>query len=422
MGHRIVTGAEVAYRQELTVVDLATGDVADPRLLIYTHILSEAELLASLKQAIDINPYVAGRVLGLKTGVPVISAANQGLLFSCENFATKTPLYGINKSIASIDEVRDFCHFIKKSDVDEYTPLVQIKLSRFLDGSILTFVRPHFFSDAISMWRFIYTWAALCRGAAPPTFQFNRQPINQLFKRTTAFKFLTRTDSVLSVSAERRPAAAFVKKVFRLPSAVIDSLEKLVVRDPSDSQWVSRQDLVMAYFWRHLAVCFELDRTALAEFILLRNTRTILALQPDYFGNAIAKLRYSDSLVNIQQKTLLQVAQDIRRQVKSQTPHSITGQFNRGATHGSAAGRYGLTNTTACVAKVSVVFNNCSKFPVYDIDFGLGRPCWNDIVRDSPPHREVLIFNTPMLDGGVDCHVNLPLDEMQRLSRQIDEK
>jgi len=410
MTYRLVCGnKESGLSENLNAMDLATGHIAQPRILIYDHPLDISHLITSLELAIDTNPFVAGRVADLEKNAPRIVANNAGVLFGHRRCSGAMPKYGPENPVESTLDYTDFCPQIDESAIDENTPLLQILVSEFRTGTILSFVRPHFLSDAWSIWRFLAGWASIARGEVSPEFNFSRSSFQSQLAGAKVSTHRKIAPSRFRDRFLRLSSGAIEKRIFRVSEETVNALVTLAESQLADEVWVTRQDLLVAYLWKIIVEAANVATGATVVFSMLRSIRKDFGLDMQYFGNAVANLAYEDRKSAVLEKTAPEIALDIRRHVKTLTGEKIREKSDFFSLESKSAGASSLH-------KFHVFFNNCTKFPVYEIDFGTGRPVWNDIVRGGGFRREVLIFQTPQMDGGYDCHVSLPQAEMQNFT------
>jgi hypothetical protein len=60
--------------------------------------------------------------------------------------------------------------------------------------------------------------------------------------------------------------------------------------------------------------------------------------------------------------------------------------------------------------EAGLVLNNCSHFPIYEIDFGTGQPSWHD--NAQVVYRMLMLCPTPDGDGGIDVHLTARKEEL----------
>ena len=127
----LVVGSVTAAPQRLTGLDRLSLQGWLPRILIWNCQLDIKLLISSLKKAIDLYPYVAGRLCSQLDTHDFIIANNKGVKFTVDSYNKKIPI-DISKETIDIyqyDDVDELAHQVDPESVDENTPLLQIKLS-----------------------------------------------------------------------------------------------------------------------------------------------------------------------------------------------------------------------------------------------------------------------------------------------------
>ncbi len=150
----------------LTCYDVQVDGYYLKSIRVYNKRLDETTLISSLKKTLALFPYLTGRLFFDKMGLPYIKANNAGVLFTTEEKNIPLPNYTNDNPVNF--QASNYMHNICKQQRDENTPLLQIKLSQYLNGSILGFTSDHIQLDGFSSGLFMNAWAAIACCEEPP--------------------------------------------------------------------------------------------------------------------------------------------------------------------------------------------------------------------------------------------------------------
>jgi len=408
--HKIVT---VTNSQHHCPIQPVTGfDIGYPAggaglALIYKEVLNREQLIAGLQKALDRAPYFAGRVAGLESNQPLVVPNDEGALFSYVHYRERMPRYGIDRPLKP--QIHDFVPHIDSSGFDRHTPLLQIKLSTFLHGSILGIAVSHIFCDGIATLDFLNGWAAYARNAiaaAPPAWQ--RHTFKPLAGDSNkSYLPATMIELKQPLQFYAGPVAC---EVFHLPAALLERLHKNY--GAADA---SHANIVTAYIFLTIAHC-RLDVDEFCSLTLVYNVRKILGLAPDYLGNAVALrcLQWTcKQIIELGGAALARALQPLYPAISADDLWREQRFLEQKMTEGPTA--QFLPEASYRMLTGGVLINNVAKFPLYDLDFGSGRPIWYEAPPQpvpTPVCRGVLICPTPPERDGVDIHVTLPSAEM----------
>ncbi len=172
--------------------------------------------------------------------------------------------------------------------------------------------------------------------------------------------------------------------------------------------WVSTNDVLTAHLWGVVGELRGQADTAEEWLGLVAGARSGLgdALPSAYWGNCVTKSWTSLPAGELRDRSLGALADEVRRSLRSNTEDKIRdeiaflGSHRRHGVHRHVMSAGGLDASEA-----SLSVNNWSRFPLYRIDLGAGRPFWYEF--PDLPAPTVHIAPTPEEDGGRDVYLCL---------------
>ncbi|HSB95849.1 MAG TPA: acyltransferase [Spongiibacteraceae bacterium] len=418
--HKIVTVNNLQHHcpiQPITGLDIGYPTGGAGLVLVYQQVLNREVLIASLQKALDRVPYFAGRIVALESSQPLVVPNNEGVLFSHAHYRERMPRYEISRPLKP--QIHEFVPYIDSCGFDRHTPLLQIKLSTFLQGSILGIAVSHVFCDGISTIDFLNSWAAYARNAsAPAAPAWQRHTLKSVAEDSDKSNLPT---AMIELEQPLQFYAELVAcEIFHLPAALLERLYKKY--GTVDTAAASPANILTAYIFLTLARC-RLQADEPCSLTLVYNTRKILGLASDYLGNAVALRSLQWTCKQIIELGVAALARSIRQLYPAITANDLRREqkfMEQKMTDGTAA--QFLPEASYRMLTGGVLINNVAKFPLYDLDFGSGRPIWYEAPPQpvpTPVCRGVLICPTPPERDGVDIHVTLPSAEMIIFSKLV---
>ena len=366
--HKIVTVSNLQHdcpSQPITGFDVGNPAGGTGLALVYDSVLNRQRLIASLQKVLDRAPYFAGRVCGLGSAQPQVVANNEGVLFTYANYCERMPAYGIDQPLKP--QAHHFVPFIDHAGFDQHTPLLQIKLSQFLNGSILGIAVSHVFCDGISMIDFIKSWADDARHAiVQPPPNCDRSLI-----KTAAALDVTPSCSSPSMIELIQPLKFYDRPVVSEPFHLPGTLLELLYRNYGDADpaVASRQDIVTAFIFTLMVRCRS-NPDQLCPLTLVYNIRKTLNLPTDYLGNAITLrcLKYTGTqIIELGVGALARTIRRLYTEISAVDLLQECAFMQQKMAAGTAA--LFLPEATYLPLTGGVLFDNVAKFPAVRVGF-----------------------------------------------------
>lgn len=408
---KLVYGKLKANSQKLFGHDLIYLKGFLPRLLVWNHRVEVEPLVSSLEKVIDLYPYIAGRIHGINSPDPTLYGSNKGVRFVCEERDEPLPFLCDNQpiDIHKYKGLKQLILEVESDSFDEDTPLFQVKLSLFTNGSILATSICHGLADGAARFNLMSAWSAIARGLTPSPPVLDRN----MLRDDVLAEAIDSSPSYWYSSANiwsQEPKFICTSDVLRLEAGFISELVNDVHISTSKMGFISRQDVIQAYVWKLLSKLGDKKDRAKSTIYFAYDYRKEIGLSRDYFGNACDLVVLSNN--DIGNYSISRIAQLIRGSIKSISKENVyadlrflnTDTLRKNPLKARKKGLRKPFNKTFIVA-------NDTKFDYYNIDFGSGTPFWSCRAFPLPEKHHVpmlTIVESPLLDGAVDCHFVLP--------------
>jgi shikimate O-hydroxycinnamoyltransferase len=143
--------------------------------------------------------------------------------------------------------------------------------------------------------------------------------------------------------------------------------------------------------------------------------RSQLGLPPGYFGNAVNNTLLALPAQDLRGQSLGQLARSLRAAREKRSTAHLYAELAFFESHRDAGqARRILPTLMLQIFEHSILFNNCSKLPFYEVDFGFGPPFWYDMAMGPVPWQ-VIVAPTPASDGAKDVHLCAPKNKLALL-------
>lgn len=409
----IIRGGLQAPKQYLTGPDLFSGMVTVPLFYTYPQGLDVERMMSSLAELLRSYPLAAGRLRKDSAGYAFIDPDDSGVPFSIYDVDGPMPPYG-----------PDYPHqrFIRRyyqamwpwTAYRAGTPLLSIRVYRYTDGgAICTMAPAHCLIDGSSIWMLVQDWARLARGEGAP------EPIAEralLLNRSHQFQQMTyRRQDVQQLPALRRwglylrlagQALGNRLEIFQLPGRYLDALREAYEQEFPDGPAVSDVDLITARCLKTIAEVRRYRQGLCVGLVVDLRFKRDMALPKRLFGNAIGQEEREFCARDLASLSVAGLARKLRQpEVRPGTEDwqgylGFMERMRRNQTIGQL-----LPRSVRRSLDGGFMQNNYCALPVYDADFGTGRPSWYTPV--ATPFRMVKIVPTAGEDNSVDLHLIL---------------
>lgn len=368
----------------LTIFDRQVAGLQVRKLFVYPQGLPVARMLEVLPDALTAYPLLAGRMVRGPRGRQ-FDPTPRGVRVTIADHGGATP------------------RRLAPADVDRLTaapgrPLMAVQIGRFADGGVvLGLANDHAAMDGPSCYQLLTHWAALARGdAEPPPPCHRRAALERLCEATPAVDpaslGLRRAGvrELVGLAANVVAARALLQRVLLVADGTAMAALKArahAERPAGSSAAISSNDALGAHLWQLLD---GLEHAPLARpLALITNARgTVGELGgPRYFGN------FNDLAIIPASATLGARAAGLRTigagwsGARTLARGRILQESERG---GPRLFPGGVLDTV----RGAMLLNNWSRFPIFELDFGAGKPRWFDVPR-VPLRRMAIVTAHP---------------------------
>lgn len=410
--------------QRVSGIDIFTSHMGIPIVQVYPKGLDVANLQRSLTTMLGKYPLLAGRMRKDAQGLPCIEGNDAGVRFKVHQCDGPLPAYGPSNHLHPL--LKGFHTPIYPWNIfKDSQPLFEVDVYQFADGgAILSNTAAHSVMDGTAYWNFMVDWAACARGEEVPARSMEREQLIELgqanlkapYTRGYVYEMGWRDRLRMYAGLGWQHLVSIDKDVFRIPAATIEQWKQQARTEFPDADGVTTAELVTAHCLKVLNPLWQHRRDrCLGHVIDLRYKRR-LRVPRHFFGNALGHGEVMYSTDELDKQSLAAIALKSRMPAESLTNEDLLGYLGLMERARQTKGILGLMmRSVGRTLDGGLVLNNCSHYPMYEIDFGTGRPSWHDATRVV--FRMLMIIPTPEMDGGVDIHLTALKPELEAMRR-----
>ncbi|KAM6589538.1 hypothetical protein CsatA_012143 [Cannabis sativa] len=301
------------------------------------------------------------------------------------------------------------------SDLNKFIPFQTDKVSEILFGIQLNIFNcgsiaigsciSHKIADGLSFFMFLKKWAAIARGDDD---EHNQAACRPQFEAASLFP--PKNISGFNPRVGIKNKSDFISKRFVFNASTIQNLkEKYAVNNKGT---VSRVEALSAFIWsRFVAVTHvESKSTSYKAIVHAVNLRTRFEPQlSEYsFGNL-----YRIVVINVVGSENNDC--DIVKQMREQLSH-IDDKYLKNLQEGTEHLDYIKNGGKELLKRETTVLLNFSswcRFPIYESNFGWGKPAW--VGLPPLPFNNVVVFIDTKSGEGIEAYINLHQNDMAKL-------
>ncbi|XP_058782348.1 hydroxycinnamoyl-CoA:piscidic acid hydroxycinnamoyltransferase-like [Vicia villosa] len=318
------------------------------------------------------------------------------------------------------DSTKELVPLIDYNQPIEDIPLFVVQFTRFQnndEGFAIGVAFFHLLSDGVGAIRFINSWAKIARGETlganelpfldRTLLKFSHTPVEPHFEHMELKPLpliLGRTDT----SEERKKKTSAT--LLRLSPEQVEGIKKKANEynmKKKGSRGFSRFEAIGAHIWRCASKARELgeNQQSVVRFGADIRSRMIPPLPKNYFGNALTQTAAKGYVGEITSKPLGDVSQMIREAIEFASDEFIRSQIDiiRGFEHLDDARALflgGEGDKFPYVGNPNFHLTSWMSMPVYEADFGWGKPAYFGMASVFP-HDRAVILRSPDEDGSV---------------------
>ncbi|KAL5076780.1 hypothetical protein RYX36_015764 [Vicia faba] len=361
-------------------------------------------LITSLSKTLSLFPPLAGRLVTDPDGYIYISCNDAGADFIHANATHLTT----NDLLSPSDVHAAFKQFIpfhcKINYSAHFSPILAIQVTYLADGIFIGFAVSHAVSDGTTVWNFFNTFAEISRGVTQPSRipNFRRDSI----LNSKAVLHL-REDDINVTPKTDEPVR---ERIFSFTREAIQKLKARVNRNHTSPAEISSFQSLSALMWQCVTRARKLEGTKTTTVRIAVNIRNRLEpkLSEYYFGNAIQSIATYASACDVVGKDLTWCAEQLNKNIReydSDKVRRVVEDFER------EPKAVKMGNHDGGIVQIG----SSPRFPMYDNDFGWGRPV---AVRSGGGNKfdgKISAFPGKEAGNSVDMEVVLATETMRIL-------
>ncbi|WJX58844.1 hypothetical protein P8452_44254 [Trifolium repens] len=421
----------------------------------------------ALSRTLSIFPPLAGRLTTDSDGYVYITCNDAGVDFITAN-ATKLYIHDLLSTTDVNESFKEFFTFDRKvSYSGHYSPIMAVQVTELSDGIFIGCAVNHAVTDGTSFWNFFNTFAQLCRGAnkcirnspsfrrdsvlisnavlrlpeggpvvtfnadAPireRIFSFSREAIQKLKARANNRRWTENNNAVELMQKHMNDhynnnnnnqkengngkVAALIENWFK---SNVNTKQQTVTVTETETVEISSFQSLCALLWRAVTRARKFHPSKTTTFRMAVNCRHRVKpeLESFYFGNAIQSVPTYASAGDVMSKDIRWCAEQLNKNVKAHD-NGMVRKFVEDWENNPRC--FPLGNPDGG----SITMGSSPRFPMYDNDFGWGKPL---AVRSGKANKfDGKISAFPGRDGSgtVDLEVVLAPETMAGLENDAE--
>ncbi|WP_128376164.1 acyltransferase [Streptomyces cavernae] len=418
-------GEATGERVRLSVYDLMTGTFATPRTFYYRQSLDTAALRASLTATLAHYPLLTGRLVRDDGGLGVV-CNDAGIPFTESHSDRPMPEYGSDRSARP--DLRSYIHPAGALRVVGHdVPLLTVQVTHMRGGgSVLGVAINHSIVDGSGYLDFLRHWSRVHHGLPHIAAPYARTLLDGVADGAPPGSERHSTQYVLVPGRQKfgflwrvNAGARRVRTVtLRFAADEVRALKEHARAGLAGTGLrISAGDALSAHLWKVLAQLRARPGDSVERLGIVVGLRSALrAFLPDgYWGNAVTNVTPALPAAELRRAPLGDTVVAVREAVNSVTEERVRAEvaFLQAQRRARRTNRV-LSRMALDAFEGTVALNNVGRLPVYEMDFGAGRPFWFQF-PGSPIPWTLLVTPTPVADDSRDVHFSVPRETAHAL-------
>ncbi|XP_077238116.1 putative acetyltransferase At3g50280 [Tasmannia lanceolata] len=285
-------------------------------------------------------------------------------------------------------------------------PLLAVQLTELTDGFFIGCSFNHLVGDGASFWHFFNSWSEITR---TNKFQISRLPLLSRWFPQGSESPICLPFSHSDEFIERFTLPRLRDRFFHFTSESVSRL-KSKANTESQTNKISSFQALSAFVWISLIRARRLpsDVPTTCRFSIDSRSRLNPPLSRDYFGNAIGMIFATATVGELLGNGLGWAAWKLNECVASHDDSAVRGALEE-FLKAPRVHRLGLFDSG------TVMTGSSPRFPVYDVDFGWGKPVAVRTGQDNKFDNKIMAFAGREGGGSVDLEICLLPDVMNSL-------
>ncbi len=289
----LINGGVKAPAIKLSAIDVSLATIPTTRAVAFQGRLDFKKLKSSLKQTLKQFPLLSGRLRKRGNGDFFIDCNDRGMLLEYEDRLVSMKNYGHDAPL--MPDIKKLSCSALRAPVNKDRPVAGIKVTHFIDGTVVVLTHVHMVMDGSSAWLFLNAWASVTRGELfSKNLSFDRSPLvlsEEVVEKpkNNHFLHIEKTSTLrTAIFIVKIVSAIFKSKqlVFHLSGRAISDKKQSIMKSLPSGEWVSSQDVAMAMIVEWMA---EAAKNKALRATTVYNLRGVEGMNIDrgYIANAI---------------------------------------------------------------------------------------------------------------------------------------
>ncbi|KAJ4710284.1 Hydroxycinnamoyl-CoA shikimate/quinate hydroxycinnamoyl transferase [Melia azedarach] len=316
---------------------------------------------------------MAGRFGRDENGRIQMQCNGEGVLFeeaesSCaiDDFGDFTDISKIKDFVATVDTAKDISSY----------PILLIQVIRFKCGGVgIGFGLHHTLVDGLSAFNFMKSWAEVTRGLPVSILPcFDKTLLSVGVPSSPKFDHIE-YQPVPSMKTPSQNPGPISPAILKLSLDHINTLKEIAKNDPGATHKYTRFEIIAAHIWRCMCKARRLPSDQASKLQIPTNGRSRLnpPLPPGFIGNVIFAATTMALSGNIISEPFISTIERIHKAIKRMDDEYVKSALAYLKQFPDPKAFKQSDHTFKCP---NLLISNLSLMPIYDADFGWGRPMY----------------------------------------------
>jgi shikimate O-hydroxycinnamoyltransferase len=419
ISQELVKAGHTSPTQYLTGPDVLTTHSGVLLLYVYPQGLDVDKLRQSYQQALSLHHVFTGRMQRDAQGMDMWVGNDTGASFKVWQVKGALPPYGPQCSMHPVAMDFHKKRIMPWHVIRQQAPLCSVGVFQFEDGgTVLSFNMVHTSTDATTYWNFMTDWSRLALGQAPVgpvsersfLYELSQQCVNEPYTRDVLRELSL---PALGWNYARLGVQTLGIKlgVYRIHDDIIQGWRQSLPADTPGRDRLSAVDLVTTHALKRMAEVQGHDKDRRIGMASDLRYRKGLGVPMRMMGCALGQESVVFKASEIAQQSEAELALKFRQPGVMHSMEDSRGYLGM-LERQRVAGKLGrmLPRWLLESHNGGFIQNTYAHLPVYDIDFGSGKPSWFHPM--AVPFRMVKVIALPTGPGGVDVHITASPKEL----------
>lgn len=415
----LIKAGHQSPNQYITGSDVLTTHSGVRMLYVYPQGLDIERLRTSCQQALSVHHVFTGRMQRDAQGYDMWVGNDAGASFKVWRVKGSLPPYGPQCSMHPVATDFHKRRIMPWHVIHQQAPLCNVGVFQFDDGGVvISFNMVHTSLDASTFWQFLVDWSRLALGQQPvgpvterdTLMALSKQCVNEPYTRDVLCE-LSRPALLWQYAKLGLQTRNIKLGVYRLTDATLEAWRNELPDDTPNKSRISAVDLATTHALKVMASVQGHDRDRRIGMASDLRYRKALEVPQRMMGCALG------------QESVVFSAAELREQGEA----ALALKFRQpGIMHSTedSRGYLGMLERQRVAKKLGRMLprwllesdnggflqNTYAHLPVYNIDFGSGKPSWFHPM--AVPFRMVKVLGLPTGPEGVDVHITASAEEL----------